>query len=151
MNNYGNFIRGLTAFCLVMLCIGPAISQTGGSGPADETGQAKWAAAWGAAMYKHTWSRLPEPRLQGRTTLRFILRTQYGGEQVRIRLGNVHGSAPIQFEDVWIGIRQHGPGSVPGTHQPVLFKGNRSPLIQPTAMGYKTFAESIDLSRFNDK
>ena len=131
MSKYGNFIRGLTAFCLVMFSIGPAISQTGGSGPADETGQAKWAAAWGAAMYKHTWSRLPEPRLQGRTTLRFILRTQYGGEQVRIRLGNVHGSAPIQFEDAWIGIRQHGPGIVPGTHQPVLFKGNQSPLIQP--------------------
>ena len=69
MNKYGNFIRGLTAFCLVMLCIGPAISQTGGSGPTDEVGQPKWAAAWGAAMYKHTWSRLPEPMLQGRTTL----------------------------------------------------------------------------------
>ena len=133
MNNYSSFIRGLAAFCLVVLCLGTAVSQTGGSGPTVGIVQPKWAPAWGAAMYTHTWARLPEPRLQGKTTLRFILRTQYGGEQVRIRLSNIHGSAPIRFEDVWIGIRQHGPGIVPGSHQPVLFKGNRSPLIHPGA------------------
>ena len=133
MNNYSSFMRGLAAFCLVVLCLGTAVSQTGGSGPTVGTGQPEWAPAWGAAMYTHTWARLPEPRLHGKTTLRFILRTQYGGEQARICLSNVHGSAPIRFEDVWIGIRQHGPGIVPESHQPVLFKGNRSPLIHPGA------------------
>jgi lysophospholipase L1-like esterase len=72
-----------------------------------------------------------EASLQGRhgtspdVTVRMIARVSTGGSQIRVRLGNAFGDAPVRVQEAWAG-RTIAPGVatlVPGSNQRLRFRG----------------------------
>ncbi|HVD28217.1 MAG TPA: GDSL-type esterase/lipase family protein [Mycobacteriales bacterium] len=65
-----------------------------------------WVTAWQAAMQPG-----PAPRaVAGGGTLRMVVRPQVEGAQIRVRLSNVYGSAPLAVDAVSAGRAGGGPG-----------------------------------------
>ena len=64
-------------------------------------------------------------------TVRLIARVTAGGEAVRIRLDNSHGTEALQIGSASIGHRMRDAALVPGTNHPVRFDGNRGVTIAP--------------------
>lgn len=87
--------------------------------------EARWVGAWAASQ------QVPEPRnalpVEALTdaTVRQIVRVTAGGPQVRVRLSNAHGTAPLRFSAVHVA-RPKTPGSPAvdaASRQAVLFNG----------------------------
>ena len=87
-----------------------------GATPATSSPQADWVGAWYAAPL-----RMPPANLGGRT-LRQIVHLYAGGEQVRVRLSNRYGNAPVTLRSVSVGLVLNGPILQAGS-QAVLFAG----------------------------
>jgi lysophospholipase L1-like esterase len=107
-----------------------------------------WVTAWQAAMQPG-----PAPRaVAGGGTLRMVVRPQVDGPQVRVRLSNVYGSAPLAVDAasagragggadtaradggaVAVGSRGGRAGAGHGTEQPVTFGGRTATVIPPGA------------------
>lgn len=106
-----------------------------------------WVTAWQAAMQPGQ----PPRAIAGGGTLRMIVRPQVGGAQVRVRLTNVYGSAPLAVDAV-SAARAGGParaaeaGSTveraaqaapagaavdPESERPVTFAGRAATVIPP--------------------
>ncbi|KUL34853.1 G-D-S-L family lipolytic protein [Streptomyces sp. NRRL F-4489] len=110
------------------------------AGPATPTGEAAvrphWAQSWGAAVQP------PAGRAQGApgnwsrrgfrdASVRQIVRVTAGGSQVRIRLSNRYGTAPLKIGGAALG-RSAGGGAVwPGTTRRVTFRGAGSAVVPP--------------------
>jgi len=103
-----------------------------GDGSAAEV---HWVGSWAASQ------QLVEPRnalsaddLRD-ATLRQIVHLSLGGSEIRLRLSNRFGTAPLHLTAVHIA-RPHSPDSdkiVPGTDKPVTFSGLRDVTIPPHA------------------
>jgi lysophospholipase L1-like esterase len=79
-------------------------------------------------------------------TVRERVRVTVGGKQVRIRLSNEFGSAPLLVGRVSVGIAQ-GPASVvPSSLRPVTFGGQDSILIPP---GAPSLSDPVDFPTAN--
>lgn len=96
-----------------------------------------WVGAWAASQ------QVPEPRnalpAEALTdaTVRQIVRVSVGGPQVRVRLSNVHGTAPLRFSAVHIA-RPKSPGSAAvdaASGKAVLFNG-RPDIVVPAGAEY---------------
>ena len=88
------------------------------------TGQTHWVAAWYAAP-----SRMISANLTGRT-LRQIVHLHAGGTQVRLRLSNRYGDAPVTLTALSVGQVVQGPMLAPGA-QAVRFAGNSAVTVEP--------------------
>ena len=75
-----------------------------------------WTTGWQASPQ----AVVPPARLAGRT-LRMIVRPQVGGAQVRVRLSNRFGRAPLPIGRVTLARAGAGPALVPGTVRAVTF------------------------------
>ena len=64
-------------------------------------------------------------------SFRLIVRPSIWGRQTRIRLSNVHGAAPVTFDDVHIGLQLGSSAIVAGTNQRVTFGGRPAITIAP--------------------
>lgn len=91
-----------------------AANVPGGDGD-DRCGPA-WSAAWQASPQ----ALPPAQPLAGRT-LRMIVRPQVTGSQVRVRLSNRFGTAPLLLGPVSVARAATGAALVPGTVRPVTF------------------------------
>jgi lysophospholipase L1-like esterase len=82
-----------------------------------------------------TWGASPLPDYTGRRftdqTFRNVVYTSVGGKNLRIRLSNDYGHAPVAFTDVRVGRQQRGAAIVPGTNRAVTFDGHRSVTLYP--------------------
>jgi lysophospholipase L1-like esterase len=78
--------------------------------------------AWVAAWQTSPQALPPAQPLAGRT-LRMIVRPQVTGSQVRVRLSNRFGSAPLPLGPVSVARAATGAALVPGTVAPVRFAG----------------------------
>src|SRR3712207_5666030 len=96
--------RFRTAAGLLVVALVTALSLTG-AGPVTASAAPPPASA--AALW--------EASLQGRhgtspdVTVRQIARVSTAGSQIRVRLGNAFGDAPVQVRDAWLG-RTLAPG-----------------------------------------
>ncbi len=86
--------------------------------------QARWVGAWYAAP-----SQLLSANLSGRT-LRQIVNLHAGGEQVRLRLSNRYGDAPVTLRSVSVGQALGGPVVGLGKKD-VLFEGQTTVTLEP--------------------
>src|SRR3954452_15625054 len=84
-----------------------------------------------AAAARPAPAALWEASLQGRhgtspdVTVRMIARVSTGGSQIRVRLGNAFGDAPVRVREAWLG-RTIAPGVatlVPGSNHRMRFRG----------------------------
>jgi lysophospholipase L1-like esterase len=118
---------GAVAFAALALTIAPARAQQ----PMRWTAE-HWVATWGSAP-----AGAPAPSalqtLDSRT-LRLVVRTSIGGSQVRIRLSNELGTAPLRIGSAHIAVCQSGSAIVHGTDRTLKFGGSESVTIPSGAL-----------------
>jgi lysophospholipase L1-like esterase len=76
-------------------------------------------------------------------TLRLIVHTSLGGNQVRIRLSNELGATPLRIGAAHIALRQEGASIVPGTDRVLTFGGVPGITIPP---GAPALSDPVDLN-----
>lgn len=92
-------------------------------------------AAWAATPvhWVSTWTASPDsagPALPPQT-IRQIVRTSAGGTQVRVRLSNLFGTAPLTVDKVHVAVRDAGAAIRPGSGHALTFDGASSVTIPP--------------------
>ena len=69
-------------------------------------------------------------------TFRLVLRPAIWGRQLRLRLTNVFGMRPVNFDGVFAGLQLGGPAVMKGTNRPVTFGGKDRVTIAPGATAW---------------
>ena len=64
-------------------------------------------------------------------SFRLIVRPDIWGSQMRLRLSNVFGTAPVTFDGVFAGVQMSGAALLPGTNRTVTFRGKAAVTIAP--------------------
>jgi lysophospholipase L1-like esterase len=82
----------------------------------------------------------PKPPVAG--TLRFRFAVSAGGSQLRIRVSNEEGRAPLLLSAASVGLAADGLVAKPGSLKPLTFGGKRSIVIPP---GAPALSDSISL------
>ncbi|MGC2203202.1 MAG: SGNH/GDSL hydrolase family protein [Stellaceae bacterium] len=79
-----------------------------------------------------TWTTAPAPAETGafsNQTLRMNARISLGGDRLRVRVSNAYGSRPLSVGASYLGLRDAGPGVVPGSNKQLTFGGADSATI----------------------
>jgi lysophospholipase L1-like esterase len=104
---------------------------------------------WSTAHWVGTWGAAPAgPPLSNQTqtfsdqTLRLIVHTSIGGNQLRIRISNELGTTPLRIGEAHVALRQSGSSIVAGSDRPLTFSGNRAITIPP---GAPVLSDPVDL------
>jgi lysophospholipase L1-like esterase len=84
-----------------------------------------------------TWTTAPAPA-EGAAfsnhTLRMNVRASIGGDTLRVRLSNAHGSRPLAVGAARVGLHDRGPGIVPGSDRRLTFGGAETATIAAGAL-----------------
>ncbi|HEV3381611.1 MAG TPA: SGNH/GDSL hydrolase family protein [Trebonia sp.] len=118
----------------------PASGKAAAGSPAPKSGP-HWVGTWESAQVEPGTSGLSATGFTNQT-VRDIIHTSVGGSEIRIRLSNVFGTAPLVVSDVHVALRQSGAVTVPGTTRQVLFDGRRSVTIPA---GDRIFSDPVKL------
>src|SRR5262249_1939454 len=114
----------------------------------------QWVAAWTAAAQgpypagnptaqPELKFAFPSPEQGARNqTFRLILKPDVWGAQARLRLSNAFGTQPVTFNDVFVGLQDASSAVVNGTHQPVLFRGQKNVTVPP---GQSVVSDAVSL------
>jgi lysophospholipase L1-like esterase len=104
---------------------------------------------WSTEHWVGTWGTGPAgPPLPAATqtftdqTLRLIVHTSIGGNQLRIRVSNELGTTPLRIGSAHIALRQSGSTIVAGSDRPLTFSGNAAITIPP---GAPVLSDPVDL------
>jgi hypothetical protein len=90
----------------------------------------------------------PSPEAGARDqTFRLIVKPNIWGRQARLRLTNVFGTRPVNFDGVYVGLQMGGPSLIKGTNQPVTFGGKASVAVAP---GTSVWSDPIPLTFVRD-
>src|SRR5579875_980749 len=117
---------------------GPALAASAHPSTARPGG---WVGTWETAEVPPATSGLSATGFTDQT-VRDIVHTSAGGSEIRIRLSNVYGSAPLAVSDVHVAIRESGAATVPGTTRQVRFRGRKSVTIPA---GSREFSDPVTL------
>lgn len=107
---------------LLMLCTAAAAPPSSPAAPATAT--TAWTGTWSTALY----SAGPATRMAD-ATLRQIAHVSVGGRQLRLRLSNEYGTAPLRIGGVRVGLAAPGGAVQPGTERVLRFSGDEAVLI----------------------
>jgi lysophospholipase L1-like esterase len=93
----------------------------------------------GAQHWVGTWATAPAgvagtPEQFTNATLRLIVHTSAGGEQVRVRISNTFGSEPLVIGAAHVARRDRDARIIAGTDRPLAFGGRPSFTIPPGAL-----------------
>jgi lysophospholipase L1-like esterase len=110
-------------------------------------------AGWAAmpVQWVSTWAAAPDsagPALPAQT-IRQIVRTSAGGSQVRVRLSNLFGTAPLTIDKVHIAVRDSGAAIRPGSGHALTFNGAASVTI-PTGESVLSDAAGMDVAALQE-
>lgn len=101
---------------------------------------------WASEHWVGSWATAPAtswPPMEGMPssaivlndqTLRQIVRLTLGGDQIRVRLANTFGDAPVNIGDAQVAIRDSESTTVADSAFPITFAGNTSVTIPPGAL-----------------
>jgi lysophospholipase L1-like esterase len=128
----------------VALAAGTTIAVGGGPGSAAPRASVHQVAAWGASADRTTAALDTQ-------TVRDVVHTSIGGSDLRIRLSNAFGSAPVTFGLAYVGVQDSGAALVAGSNRQVTFGGTPSVTIPVGAEVLSdpllgTFAAQTDLA-----
>lgn len=96
-----------------------------------------WVGSWATAP------ATPWPDMEGfpgttisldNQTLRQIVRLSLGGDQIRVRLSNTYGDAPVNIGDAQVALRENEATTSADSTFPITFAGNTSVSILPGAL-----------------
>ncbi len=104
---------------------------------------ARWEATWTASPMAPT-QLMPNPANSGfaNQTVRDIVYTSVGGNQLRVRLSNTFGTRTVRVGAAWVAVELTGAQLVPGTSHPVTFGGHRSVTLPP---GAQTVSDPVSM------
>lgn len=115
---------------LLMLCLAGAAATNA----VAETGTSTWVASWGASPFPYiSFGGAPAPGPYQDITLRQVLQLSIGGDAVRIRLSNEHGSTPLVIGSASVGLVSEGASVEQGSLQALTFGGEAGVVIPPGA------------------
>ena len=117
-----------------LLASGAAANSQPGP-PADS-----WVGTWSAALTPPGTSGRSATGFSGQT-LREIVHTSLGGDQVRLRFSNVFGSQPLVLDAVTVGLR--GSGANVASARPVRFDGQAQAVLPA---GAETVSDPVNLA-----
>jgi lysophospholipase L1-like esterase len=98
-----------------------------------------WSTTWGTS------DTVPEPDSWSFNdqTLRLIVHTTTGGNQVRIKLANIFGSRPLNIGSASVALQESGASLVAGSNRTLTFSGQPSIVIP---IGAYVLSDSVPLS-----
>jgi lysophospholipase L1-like esterase len=136
-------MRVLTGAGAVVMATGVAVITGGSPASAATSGKAAdWVGTWESAQVQPGTTGLSAAGFTDQT-VREIVHTSVGGSEVRIRLSNVFGSAPLVVSDVHVAIAGSGAATKAGTTRQVLFDGSKSVTIPA---GEREFSDAVQLA-----
>lgn len=116
----GSTVRGLALLSAAAVAAGVATgaphARADRQRPPAQAARA-WVGSWSTAPTIGSGSGFSD------RTLREVVHTSMGGDEVRIRLTNAFGTDGIVIDGVTAGLRSTGAALVPGTERPVTFDG----------------------------
>lgn len=121
MNNFGltsKVLRSLVSVLGGTLAAGCVMPN----GAHHSQSSAQWSTTWGASET----APAPESMVFNNQTLRLIIHTSSGGNQVRIKLSNAFGTRPLTISGASIGLRESGAILVTGSNRALTFGGRNS-------------------------
>lgn len=101
---------------------------------------------WASEHWVGSWATAPAtswPTMEGfpdstialnDQTLRQVVRLTLGGDQLRVRLANTFGDAPVVISDAQVALRDSEATTVADSAYPITFAGNTSVSIPPGAL-----------------
>jgi lysophospholipase L1-like esterase len=133
----------LTGAGAVALAVGVAVIAGGApASAATPAGTTRWVGTWETAQVQPAATGLSATGFTDQT-VRDIVHTSSGGSEIRIRISNVFGSAPLVVSDVHVAISASGAGTKAGTTRQVLFNGSKSVTIPA---GDREFSDPVQLA-----
>lgn len=132
-----------------MLCRAAAIALVSLASPAlhaNENDQAnafngRWVATWTASADRNIYPTAPKS-FPAATTVRQIVHTSVGGNQLRLRLSNEFGTAPVTVGPVHVALSAGGAKILPNSDRTVTFGGKTSTTLYA---GAPLISDPIDL------
>lgn len=114
--------RKLSWLFAALLCVSTAASA--------QPGETRWVGSWATSQQiPEPHNALPDERLRD-VTLRQVVRLTMGGRQLRVRLSNAFGTAPLKVDNVHIALSDGGGQRiVAGSGRAVTFAGHREVVI----------------------
>jgi lysophospholipase L1-like esterase len=118
--------RGLMRSALAATLAGALLSAC--STVQHQAPASAWYASWAAAQqdYNEPFPTPPPPFSFNNQTIRQILHTSIGGEQVRVRFGNLFGKTALKIDGAHIARSAGGASIAPGTDTELTFNGSTS-------------------------
>jgi len=92
-----------------------------------------WVATWGASPVAPLPANTTNPGFTNQT-VRLVVHTSLGGDEVRVRLSNAFGTASLVVGAAHIALRGMNAGIVSGTDRALTFSGSSSVTIPPGAL-----------------
>ncbi|MCY1078148.1 SGNH/GDSL hydrolase family protein [Archangium lansingense] len=90
-----------------------------------------WYGSWSAAPqdYNEPFPAPPPPSFFDNQTIRQVLRTSIGGDQVRVRFSNLFGTSPLKIDGARIALSAGSSSIKPASDTELRFNGNASATI----------------------
>src|SRR5580704_10912756 len=96
--------------------------------------QDSWISAWSTAVHSPLpFPGLPPPPVFENQTVRMVVRTTIGGQQIRLRFSNAFGTSPLEIGSAHVALTAHDAAIVAHTDQAITFDGRPSVKIPPGA------------------
>lgn len=115
---------------LLVLAFSLAVST---SGAAPKESDQVWVATWGASPVAPLPANTTNPEFTNRT-VRLMVHTSLGGNEVRVRLSNAFGTESLIIGAAHVALRSMNAATVSGTDRPLTFGGVGSVTIPPGAL-----------------
>lgn len=115
-----------------------------GAVPATEDASQRWVASWGSAQAV-PWNEFVLPDAEWNdTSLRQIVNLSLPAKRLRVRVSNVHGTAPLRIAAASVGraVKPGIPDIEPGSMRRLTFDGRADVTIPPNAEYY---SDPVDL------
>jgi len=126
-----NRIHSLTWPALVAVLALCLAAWTGFAGPKEADGT--WVATWGASPVAPLPANTTNTGFTNQT-VRLIVHTSLGGNEVRVRLSNAFGTDSLAIGAAHVALRSMNAGIVSGTDRALTFSGSNSATIPPGAL-----------------
>jgi len=126
-----NRIHSLTWPALVAVLALCLAAWTGFAGPKEADGT--WVATWGASPVAPLPANTTNTGFTNQT-VRLIVHTSLGGNEVRVRLSNAFGTESLAIGAAHVALRSMNAGIVSGTDRALTFSGSNSVTIPPGAL-----------------
>jgi len=136
------FLRPLLyrAAAIALIALAPPALHAGEDNQANGF-NGRWVATWTASADRNIYPTAPKS-FPAATTIRQIVHTSVGGNQVRLRLSNEFGAAPVTVGPVHVALSAGGSNILPNTDRTVTFGGKTTATL---LAGAPLISDPIDL------